>query len=410
MIALENRREVRRLAFLFTLTYLISYMTRINFGAIVSEMERVLAIPRSRISMAVTGSFITYGAGQILSGICGDRFSPKKLMTLALTVTSLMNLLLPFCANEYQMLFVWCVNGLSQAFLWPPLVRLMAGLLSEQDYNRVVVKVSWGSSLGTIFIYLLSPLLISLFHWKAVFFFSAALGGAMTVLWALFAPDISSQKPKGETEEKPQKSGSARLLLSPLMLAVMAAIICQGMLRDGITTWMPSYISETYRLSNMISILTGVTLPLFGMACMQAASSLYTRVFRSPILCSAAVFGLGTVFAAGLFFSSGRSAAVSVILSALFTGCMHAVNLMLICMVPPFFKKHGNVSTVSGILNSCTYIGSALSTYGIAVFSERFGWSFTLLIWILTAAAGTVLCAAAVRPWKRKMASKALDE
>ncbi len=408
MTVLTNQSQVRKLALLFTVTYLVSYMTRINYGAIVSEMERALAIPKSRISMAVTGSFITYGAGQILSGICGDRFSPKRLMTLALAVTSVMNLSLPFCRNEYQMLFVWCVNGLSQAFLWPPLVRLMAALLSERDYNRIVVKVSWGSSLGTILIYLLSPLLISLFQWRAVFFFSAVLGGAMTVFWSLFAPDIPRETPK-KVEEKPKKATSLRLLLSPVMLAVMAAIVCQGMLRDGVTTWMPSYISETYHISSMISILTGVTLPLFGMVCMQAASTLYIKIFRDPLRCSAAVFFVGTVSAVGLFFSSGRSALLSVILSALFTGCMHGVNLMLICMVPAFFKNMGSVSTVSGVLNSCTYIGSALSTYGVAVFSERFGWGFTLLFWILTAAAGTVLCAASIRPWKRKVASSASE-
>ena len=35
-----------------------------------------------------------------------------------------------------------------------------------------------------------------------------------------------------------------------------------------------------------------------------------------------------------------------------------------------------------GVLNSCTYIGSAASTYGIAV----------LLVWALLAFAGTLIC------------------
>ena len=45
-------------------------------------------------------------------------------------------------------------------------------------------------------------------------------------------------------------------------------------------------------------------------------------------------------------------------------------------------------------LNSCTYIGSAASTYGIAVLSDRIGWSSTLLVWALLAFAGTLICMA----------------
>ena len=82
---------------------------------------------------------------------------------------------------------------------------------------------------------------------------------------------------------------------------------------------------------------------------------------------------------------------------------MHGVNLMLVAMVPAFFKKHGNISTVSGIVNACTYVGSAVSTYGIALISESVGWNVTLAIWIGIAALGTIICFAVVRPWKQEM-------
>ena len=79
---------------------------------------------------------------------------------------------------------------------------------------------------------------------------------------------------------------------------------------------------------------------------------------------------------------------------------MHGVNLMLICMVPPFFQRHGNISTVSGILNSCTYVGSALSAYGIALLSESAGWQITALVWFAIAALGSVICAVCAKIWK----------
>ena len=155
-------------------------------------------------------------------------------------------------------------------------------------------------------------------------------------------------------------------------------------------------------LSHAAAILTGVLLPLFGLLCIQAASTLYIRKFSNPLSCAGVFFFTGTLSSLALLCSTGKNAAFSVFFSALLTGCMHGVNLIQVCMIPPFFKKQGNVSTVSGVLNSCTYIGSATSTYGIAVLSDRIGWSSTLLIWVLLTFAGTLICIACARPWRKK--------
>ncbi len=399
MMQLEKKKDVNLLALLFSVTYMISYITRINYSAIISEMESATHFSRSLLSMALTGSFITYGVGQIVSGICGDWFSPKKLVTCGLTVTVLMNLLIPLCKNPGQMLAVWCINGFAQSFLWPPLVRLMTALLSEKDYQQTVTKVSWGSSFGTIAVYLLSPLLIAFWGWQSVFFVSAFCGIVMIFLWNRYCRDVEPVRKKEKFHAEKRHNNS---LWNALMLGIMAAIVLQGMLRDGVTTWMPSYISETYRMSNITSILTGVVLPLFGILCFQLATKLHMKKLTNPLLCAGVFFAAGTFSALALFCSTGHSAALSVLFSAMLTGCMHGVNLILICMIPPFFRSQDNVSTVAGILNSCTYIGSAVSTYGIAVLSERFGWRCTLLLWLFIAVLGTALCLICVKPWQKK--------
>lgn len=399
MVKLQEKKQINNLAILFAITYMISYITRINYGAVISEMVIETGISKSLLSLSLTGSFITYGAGQIISGICGDKFSPKKLVSCGLLVTVFMNILIPLCSSPYQMLIVWCINGFAQAFLWPPLVQLMTTLLTEADYAKVAVKVSWGSSLGTIVVYLAAPLLISFFSWKSVFFFSAGLGLVMLLVWNKYSYEI---KPQKKVEKEESTNGSIKIFFTPLMIGVMIAIILQGMLRDGVTTWMPSYITETYNMSNIISILTGVVLPIFGIISFQVSSVLYRMKFKNPLMCSGVIFGVGALSALALYFLSGSSASLSVLFSALLTASMHGVNLILICMIPPFFKKYGNVSTASGILNSCTYIGSAISTYGIAVLSESRGWSFTLLIWLMIALAGTAICLICVKPWAKK--------
>ena len=192
------------------------------------------------------------------------------------------------------------------------------------------------------------------------------------------------------------------MLFAPVMLGAMLGIILQGMLRDGVTTWMPSYIKETYDLGSSIAILTGVVLPIFSIVTFKVAGWLYKKI-TNPMACAGVIFGVGALSALALYLLSGSNPIFSVLFSALLTGSMHGVNLILICMIPPYFNKYGNVSTVSGVLNSCTYIGSAISTYGVALLSETMGWTFTLLVWLAIAVAGTAVCLICTRPWKKKM-------
>lgn len=393
-----NIKYKNRTAWILSMAYMISYMTRINYGAVVSEMEQAMNMPKSALSVALTGSFITYGFGQVISGICGDKFSPKRLVAGGLLLSSFMNLLLPLCTNQVQMVIVWCINGFAQAFMWPPILKIMAALFVGDEYNDVAVKVSAGSSAGTIIIYLVSPLIISVAGWKQVFYLCAVCGFVMVAVWNKNIECTGISTAAGVNSSDKTKN----VFLSPLMILIMLAIILQGMLRDGVTTWMPSYIAETYKLSSAAAILSGVILPVFGILCFKLTAKLYSKKLTNPLVCAATVFGFGFISAVFTSIFSGKNAGISTLLMAMLTGSMHGVNLILISMIPRFFNKTGNVSTVSGILNSCTYIGSAISTYGIAVLTERFGWQFMLAIWCVTAFAGTIVCTACVTPWKKQ--------
>ena len=397
---LTDKRQINSVAYLMAITYMVSYMTRINYGAVISEMETSTHISRSLLSMAVTGSFITYGVGQIVSGIFGDIFSPKKLVSIGFVITVLMNLTIPLCQGPYQMLFVWCINGFAQSFMWPPIVKIMTGLLTPQDYKKSIIKVSWGSSIGTILIYLLSSAIVALSGWRMVFVFCAVCGIIVFAIWQKKAIDVNVERKISQTESN---SGTTlKILFTPVMILIMFAIVLQGALRDGVTTWMPTYISDTYNLSNSVSILTGVIMPVFSILSFNVTSYIYNNKLKNPLLCAGAVFLAGVMSALGILLFTGKNAVLSVLFTALLTACMHGVNLILICMLPAYFEKFGNVSTVSGVINSCVYIGSAISTFGIALLSERFDWNFTLAVWLIIAIVGASICFLCVKPWTEK--------
>lgn len=400
MEKIEDQRRIARIRDLFLLVYLVSYLTRINYGAVITEMSDTTSMTRSALSLALTGSFITYGCGQFISGVAGDRFSPKKCVLFGLALSSAMNFLIPLCSGAAQMTLVWSVNGFAQAFIWPPMTKLLSGLLTQDSYKAVCSRVCWGASLGTILVYLIAPVLMKLLHWKAVFLFSGICGIAATILWSRKCPAYTHQN-AGPVSAGREKTGSGRLI-SPLILALMAAILLQGMLRDGITTWMPAYVAEVYHLDNYLSVLINVILPVFGIVCLEVSTRLYRFHIKNPVTCAAFFFCLGAVASAALVFLPEQNAGVAVLCAAVLKGSMHGVNLMLVSMIPLYFQKMGKVSTMSGILNSCVYLGSALSSYGIAALADRFGWGINLVSWLVVSVLGSVLCLLSIRPWQKQ--------
>lgn len=400
---MKNKNLTKALTLLFLITYTVSYITRINLGAVVVEMEEVGAFSRKFLSMAVTGSCITYGLSQIISGMAGDRFSPKKLVFWGLCVTSCINLLIPFCTKSVLLIVLWSLNGFAQAFMWPPIFKLMVSHFKDSEYKKAAVTISWGASLGTVIVYFVAPLLISFSGWKTVFFFSASCGFIMMYFWNRLCVDVGAVT----TEKKEQiKTDNSRVILTPIVLGILLSVALMGMLRDGIQTWMPTYIDETYNLGSKISILTGVFLPIFSVICTFFASRIYVKKFNNPVFCTFFAYLLGLISTLLIFFFTGKNAAVSVFGSALLSGAMHIASSMLTAMVPQFFKNHKRATTISGVINASAYVGSAVSTYAIAYFSKLYGWNFTTLTWIAIAGFGTVLCLVLTKPFTKKYIKK----
>ena len=401
----KRRAEARRLTLLCAAVYFCSYLTRLDYGAVMLEMVRAEGFSRVDASAALTGLFITYGFGQLISGYLGDRVKPQLLIFFGLIACGLMNLLIPFCPSPAWMTVVWSVNGLAQAMMWPPLVRIMSQHMTESEYKVATVHVSWGSSLGTIVIYLMIPLLLKVSSWRGVFYCAAAVGMGMAAFWMARYGRVERTLPLQEQAapaEEPGdagKSGGGLRALMPLLAIMMGVIICQGTLRDGITTWMPTYLADTYHMESGKSILTGVLLPLFGMVCYQIVLWMNRKLVKNELQCAAIIFGVGLVSLLALRLLHAHSFALSVLILAFAVASMHGVNLIMTCMTPKYLAGSGKISMISGLLNACTYIGSALSMYGVALIADRFGWTVTESLWCAVALIGTLCAAACVPKW-----------
>lgn len=393
MVKLKNS-DTKKLTLTCSAAYFVSYLTRNNFAAVLAAIIQAGDIDKTSAGLVTTLGFITYGVGQLISGWLGDRINPKKLMFIGFLMTAAMNFMIPVCPDGRFMCVVWALNGFAQSFMWPPMVKIMRTAMTEDDYDRGCVSVSAGSTLATILIYLISPIIIRLWSWRGVFIINASVAVLMSVLWMTRvtaiekSAEITYTLKTGANKRKKSKINVG----IPLLLCVMLAIILQGSMRDGVTTWIPTYVAEVFRLDSSISILSGVIIPLFGLASFKVASFIYNKSGKKPYLCAGILFAAAAVCTAVLRIFPDVSAIFTVVLSAIIVAAMHGINLILICYLPAVIADEDNVSALSGTLNFMTYVGSAASTYGFAVLSDKYGWSGTVTSWIAVSVLGFAVC------------------
>ena len=397
---------------LCTIAYFASYFSRKTFSVVMVNMLASGAIDRDVAGMVGTALFVFYGAGQLVSGYMGDKFPPKYLMFSGLMISAVCNLLLPIMPNQYLMIPVWAVNGFAQALLWPPIVRILSDSLSHEKYVTANLIVTCGAHVSTIILYIYAPICIEYMSYKAVFFSSTAF---CLIAGAIFLVAMGIVLGKKDKESAPvaaapkaelTEGGVWQTFKRSGILPVFVCIIVMGFLRDGIESWLPTLYSEAFGRDSSESILVSVALPIFSIISLFLVRIIHKgKVFNNEVRGAGILFALSIAlcvpFACLISVEHTVARVICLLLAGVISACMHSCNFLLISCLPGRFAGTGKASTVGGFCNACTYVGAATSMYGIALVSERFGWTYTVISWIAILVLGVAFALIAFKKYTK---------
>ena len=363
----DLQEQYRRwMTLLCTMVYFFSYLTRYNYSVVLVDIINSEGFTKVDASAALTGMFFTYGLGQLVSGYLGDHVEPTLLISVGLLSTSILNFLIPFCPTATWMTVVWCLNGFAQALFWPPMVKFLTQRLSPKAYQKSVVTTAWGANLATMLLFLIAPVVIRYSTWKNLFWICGTASLVMIAIWNVGVRKADAKgKPQMTPIAKKEHSDIWNAITEPIrivLLVVLLANILQGALRDSMTSWFPTFISEQFHLKSELSILSGVFVPALSVLSTMFAGKVQRKWIHNEILCAALGFALAAV-------------------------CCTVV-------------RTADSNQISGALNCAIYIGSAISMYVIARITQAKGWLATLNIWIIAALIGMLLCLSLARIWK----------
>ena len=394
---------------LCSLVYFVSYFARKDFAAVLASMIADNIITESHGGFIAMGLFIAYGAGQLVSGYLGDKIRPRTLLLAGLATTMLANLAMPLLPNTAWMIPVWALNGFAQAMLWPPIVRILADNLDHDRFVTANLIVTMAAHTATILLYVYVPICLKFMSWEAVFFTATAITGvtlaifAVSMFFVTLDRGAAPKKQQENTDSAPaQDEGFLALFVRAGLPAIFVAIIMMGFLRDGIESWLPTLYMQAFTRSAEESILLSAILPVFSIVSVTLIKIAHkTRTFSNESRGSAVLFLAAAILcvplAALINFEQSTLRLVCLVLAALICGTMHAVNFLYISCLPGRFSAYGKAATASGFCNAFTYVGAAISMYGISALAENLGWSATAISWICVALLGGVFSLIALK-------------
>ena len=421
------------------LGYACYYFLRKNFSVAIPAMEATLGLSKVQLGTFLTLNGIVYGLSRFVNGIIADRANKRRMMTLGLLLSCVINLLICFSPkfNGFMHLLdgegkatvglvyligsLWVVNGYLHGMGYPPCSSLMAHWFRSSELATKQSIWNASHSIGAGLVVALCGWLLSRFGysaWQLCFAVPAAIAfvGAIVLYTALRDtpssvgfPEIDELEKleRGEVseakvmkEEKMPARDFRRFAMdmvykNPLVWIVAITNFNVYVIRLTILDWGTSFLTQYKHLdiglaANIVAcseLLGGV---LGAVVAGWATDRLFkNRVFRSGAVC---------LFAATLFFflfwklpqdAGWLWNAVLIVISSFF---LYGVSGLCGVGASKYATKKVAASA-NGMVGLVAYIASLLAGVGFGALAGNpsLGWDAVFMVTIVIGVVGTIV-------------------
>ena len=284
----------------------------------------------------------------------------------------------------------WVINGGARSVLWTALVRLLAETLDKKQMGTAVVVMGTTVATGTFLVYGLSALFVAFKVFKLIFFIAGVILPTIALIWLFIINPLTNKikKLSQEREESDEdveetengKVGKGFGGIGFLFAIFLAFAVMTNFVKDGLTTWVPTVLNETYSLPDYTSILMTLALPLCSIFGTWVAVKVNKKIRSFVSICGIMFFASAILIGLVISLLSKNAFVVTVISFALVSLLMAGVNNVVTSMMPLYWKDRVNSGMVSGVLNGFCYVGSTISSYGLGLVADFKGWNAVFLL------------------------------
>ena len=392
------------LIFLCWLIYSTSYLGKVNYSANITQIIDFYGVTKAQAGAVPTFFFFAYGIGQVFNGLFCKRYNIKWTILLSLIVSAAINFAIAITTDFSIIKWLWLVNGFVLSILWPTMVRLLSEALPQKMLGISSVIMGTTVATGTLVIYGLSSLYAAFDCFKMSFYTAAIAIAAVSVAWFLFYNKfVSVSKEEKDAEEavieekvevsteKTSAIGQKKLFYATIYSLCFCAVGV-NLIKDGLTTWVPSILKEEFSMGDSLSILLTLLLPIIAVFGNAAALKMHEKMPDYVNHC-ATVFAVIALFIGIIIGSLALKLVAFMLIGLVIVNFLaSSLNSLVTSIFPLFMRGKINSGFIAGIINGFCYLGSTISAYGLGVIADNFGWTAVFVTLI-------GFCAATLAVW-----------
>lgn len=394
MLILDKNKRNRTLVLLFGFIYFMCQICRTDLSSALVDLIADLQITKESASIAITCGFISYAVGMFVNSMIIDKINTKAALAIGMFGCALTHIGIRMFPYLPVIIALWCVNGYIQSLMWPSVMQLTAANLPLEKQESALSVVCVFQQIGSLACYLITPLGLSWGGWKTVMLMTAAACLTMGFIWSLSCRMFNSSSGgarKTDTSAVEAYPVNWTFIVKTNLIPILFLGIVCGMLRDGISTWTPLLFTEAFSMGANLSIALTAILTL-GKILAYTINPFIVKLIPNLKNYSLALYSVCCVLCILLLvaYKLGAAAPMIVLLALLLllNGCL---GINYIITIPIAFARFGRSATVSGVLDSMFYVGSALATWLFAFIADRGGWEATIISWVVISVASLVV-------------------
>ncbi len=371
------------------LIYVGFYLCRKNFPIAQPAIMEQFGWAKDQIYVISLVYLITYAIGQFVSGITGDKFGAKKVLTIGLGVTIVCNFLFGFSNTILMFAILYGINGFAQSTGWSLTVKSVANWFSLRE--RGTIMGWWVScyTIGDVIAISLASALLGSVGWQYSFFVPAIIVAMILVVVFIGhrnrpenvgLPSIARYHGEPESADAakepsvPFKENLQFIMNNGPMWILGFTYFGLKLSRYTFLFWVNVYMVEKlgYRIDQ--AGFATILLPLAGFLGSLAAGYASDKFFgsrRAPVV----VIMLVTLTAAiVLYFQYAHDVYISLALLALIGFVTYGSDSLVCGPATMDFASRRYVGFAAGFVNGMGSVGAILSSFVGGIITTKFGW------------------------------------
>lgn len=401
-----TKRQSRMLIFMCWALYVVAYIGRYSYNANKLPMSIAYGID-SDTEMGLISSFFffAYGAGQIVNGLLCKFYNLKYVLPGSVFASAVVNFIIYLgVAPFWSLKYLWMINGIVQSVLWSSLLLALSRSLDENYIKKAIVAMSTTASIGTLIAYGLGAILATFGGFRYAFLIATIVMAAVATLWIFSYDSMTDRNAQNvvapESGDIPVKKKTDRSVFKILIIFGIFAIVI-NFIKDGLTTWIPEILFDTYSLPESLSILLTLVLPMLTIFGTTFVVFLNKRI-KDYVALICILFGLSSILI-GIVVALFATSLWAIILVAFgFTALlMGGSNNVVTSILPLSLRDKANSGFVGGMLNGCCYVGSTIASVGLGALKDHFGEWLPVCYFLLGSSVFVVVASAIILLAKR---------